>query len=429
MSNAGWMCTRRTRRRRVPLGPLPGALLGALLAATPVAALAQPPDRPLRIATFNVEHFMSPGRFEAWRRFCAPLRWREPGELSAHGEKERRRPESLTYCNALDGSDGRGRAVFAPVRDERRWRAKADAIAALLRSADADIVLLQEVSDAEAARILLGPGYRVASTAELWQGHEIGQNLAIGWRPTVGVASAVTTTGPGAPDPLGGKLELVEDIAQAGPDGRRTRPGLALLLELGGGRRLAILNVHLKAGCRQGRLDEVTSRAPEQAFRRREACAVFRQQVPALERWADAKLRAGYGVVIAGDFNRDLLREIRERMPARSDGGDAASTASPGRIASVVAELSDEDPPAAWFALARTGRYSQLADCHRRIDNFLLSRNLATWLSTPLAELATIVVPFTEPVSLDRPRPSDHCPHLLRLPLRSTERAAPPAAR
>ncbi len=415
MSIPGWLCTRRTRRRWVPLG----SLLGVLLAATPAAAVEQPLDRVLRIATINAEHFMSPSRFEAWRRFCAPLRWREPGELHAGGQPAPRRPESLTYCNALDGSDGRGRAVFAPVRDERRWRAKADAITALLRSADADIVLLQEVSDAQAARILLGPGYRVASTAELWPGQAIGQNLAIGWRPAVGATSAVTTTEPGAPDPLGAKLELVEDISQVGPDGRRTRPGLGLLLELGGGRRLAILNLHLKAGCRQGRLDEVTSRAPEQAFRRREACAVFRQQVPAIERWADAKLRAGYGVVIAGDFNRDLLREIRERMPARSDGSDAAGTASPDRIASLVAELSDEDPPAAWFALARTGRYSQLADCHRRIDNCLLSRNLAPWLSTPLEKLASVVVPFTEPVSLDRPRASDHCPHLLRLPLLS----------
>ncbi len=410
--------------RRACRATLLVVLLGALLPGAPAAARQQPVERQLRIVTFNAEHFMSPARFEAWRRFCAPLRWREPGELRAKGQSVPRRPEALTYCNALDGSDGRGRAIFAPVRDQARWQAKTDAIAALLRSADADIVLLQEVSDAEAARILLGPGYRVASTAELWQGHEIGQNLAIGWRPDVGVTSAmVTRTGAGAPDPLDARLELVEAISQAGPDGRRTRPGLALILELGGGRRLAILNLHLKAGCRQGRLDEVTSRAPERAFRRREACAVFRQQVPPLERWADEKLRDGYGVVIAGDFNRDLLREIRERMPARSDGSDAARTASPARIASLVAELSDEDPPAAWFSLVRSGRYSQLADCHRRIDNFLLSRNLEPWLAAPLSRLATVVVPFGEPVSLDRPRPSDHCPHLLRLPLRPADPA------
>src|SRR5690606_34289511 len=164
---------------------------------------------------------------------------------------------------------------------------------------DADIVLLQEVSDGEAARILLGPAYRVASTAELWRGRAIGQNIAIGWRNDLAIAPA----GPGSDvaDPLrlGPRLELVEAVSQAGADGRHTRPGLALTLALGE-RRLAILNLHLKAGCRQGRLDEVTSRAPERSFRRRDACSVFRQQVPALEQWADEKLRAGYGVVIAG---------------------------------------------------------------------------------------------------------------------------------
>ena len=389
-------------RRAAPaaMAWLAAAAAPRLLAVAAGLALASPPApaQPLSLLSFNVEHLMSAERFERWQAFCRMHGWREP----------RSRPEELTYCNALDGSDGRGRRVFAPVHDRRAWQQKVAAVAALVREADADLVLLQEVSDAEAARLVLGPGYRVVGSDELWPSHAIAQNLAIGWR-TARLAQPP-------------RAELVAEVAQAGDDGRVTRPGLALMVDVGGGRRLAVLNLHLKAGCRQGRLNEATSRSPERAFRRQADCAVFQRQVPAIEAWADDKLRQGHGVIIAGDFNRDLLREIRDRMPARADGSDATAPAAPARIASLVAELSDRDPPAAWFALVRAKRYPKLADCHRRIDNFLLSRNLESWLTTPSQQLATVVLPFDAPVSLDRVRPSDHCPHLLRLPIEVANR-------
>ena len=64
--------------------------------------------------------------------------------------------------------------------------------------------------------------------------------------------------------------------------------------------------------------------------------------------------------------------------------------------------------------------HPKLADCHRHIDSFLLSRNLDGWLATPVGQVATVVLPLAEPVSLDRVRPSDHCPHVLRLPFEAT---------
>ena len=368
-----------------------------VLAVAAVLALAPPQAsaRLLSLLSFNVEHLMSADRFERWQAFCGMHGWREPRSIA--------RPEELTYCNALDGSDGRGRQVFAPVRDRQAWQQKTAAIVALVREADADIVLLQEVSDAKAARLVLGPAYGVVGSDEIGRSRSIAQNLAIGWR----IARWAQPP----------RVELVPDVAQEGQDGRTTRPGLALVVDLGGEHRLAVLNLHLKAGCRQGRLNEVTSRSPERAFRRKADCAVLQRQVPAIERWADDKLRQGHGVIVAGDFNRDLLREIRDRLPARSDGGDAAGPAAPARIASLVAELSDGEPPAAWFTLVRVRRYPGATECHRRIDNFLLSRNLDNWLAKPARQLATVALPFQEPVSLDRVRPSDHCPHLLTLPI------------
>jgi endonuclease/exonuclease/phosphatase family metal-dependent hydrolase len=367
--------------------------MAAALAAGPAPGGAQA----LGVLSFNVEHMMSAERFAQWQAFCRPLGWNESAAA--------RRPESLTYCNALDGTDGRGKRLFAPVHERGAWQEKLAALAALVRQADPDVVFLQEVSDAEAARLILGPQYTVVSTAEMWRGHAIAQNLAIGWRTGLYGSSL--------------RAELVEAVSQAGEDGRRTRPGLALTLDLGGGRRLAMLNVHLKAGCRQGPLNEATSRNPERAFRRQADCAVLQQQVPALERWADDRLRGGSGVMIAGDFNRDLLREIRDRMPARWDGSRAAAPANPERIASLLAEISDRDPPDAWFALIRPKRYPKSADCHRNIDIFLLSRNVEPWLAVPLRQLSTTVIPFADAVTPERPRPSDHCPHLLRLPVQS----------
>ena len=65
--------------------------------------LALQPPASLTVLTFNVEHLMSAERFSRWQEFCRPLGWREP--------KSGQRPEDLTYCNALDGSNGRDRCV------------------------------------------------------------------------------------------------------------------------------------------------------------------------------------------------------------------------------------------------------------------------------------------------------------------------------
>jgi endonuclease/exonuclease/phosphatase family metal-dependent hydrolase len=357
--------------------------------------------RTIRLLTFNVEHQMSAERFGAWVKYCEPNGWQDPRDPVTGGSK---RPEGITYCNALDGTDGRGNRLSAPVRDAARREAKRDALRALVARADPDIALLQEVADAATAKELLGPGYEVLSTAETPGQSPIAQNIAVGWRTTLPIAIS--------------EPEVVHALSKAGPDGRRTRPGLAITATLPGGSRVAILNLHLKAGCRMGRLDEGPSRDPQRAERRESDCRVFQQQIPPLEDWIDRKLGAGYAVIVAGDFNRDLIHEIRERFPARSDGSDRTDPAhDPTRIAGLLPEISDELPLAAWFGVARTGDYPRQSQCHRGIDGFLISRNLEPLLDKPLREHRVRVLPFAEPVTLDRVRPSDHCPHVLVLGL------------
>ena len=381
---------------------LPGLIgLGAAEAAQPRITEGGGQLRTLRLLSFNVEHFMSASTFEDWRTVCEPGGWQDPIDPRTGRSI---RPDRLTYCNALDGTDGRGNRLFKAAHTGADRNAKRDALRALVGQAHADIVLFQEISDADAARELLGPGYEVVSSAELSGPFRLGQNLAIGWRSRLPLAV--------------GEPELVVALSQAGPDGRRTRPGLAVMLTLPNGRQIAVLNVHLKAGCRMGRLDEGPSREPARADRRQADCRVFQQQVPALEAWADRRLDRDQGVIIAGDFNRDLTAEIREQLPARNDGSDrSAPPADPSRIAALLPEISDDAPRAAAFTLIRNGAYPTASQCHRNIDQFLISRNVESLLDKPFREHRVRVLPFAAPLTLDRVRPSDHCPHLLVLGL------------
>lgn len=371
------------------------------VAATPRITAGGNPPRSLRLLSFNVEHFMSAGNFEDWRTICEPNGWQDPVDPKTGRSI---RPERLTYCNALDGTDGRGNRLFKPMRSAADRVAKRDALRALVAQARADVVLFQEISDAEAARELLGPGYQVVSSAELSGPFPLAQNLAIGWRN-------------GLPFDIG-MPELVVPLSLAGADGRRTRPGLAVTLTMPNNRRLVVLNLHLKAGCRNGRLDEAPSREPARADRRQADCSLFQQQVPALETWVDRKLDSDQGVIIAGDFNRDLNAEVRERLPARNDGSDRRDPpASPARIVALLPEISDDAPRAAVFTLIRSGGYPGASQCHRDIDQFLVSRNVESLLDKPFREHRVRVEPFASALSLDRVRPSDHCPHLLVLGL------------
>jgi hypothetical protein len=126
--------------------------------------------------------------------------------------------------------------------------------------------------------------------------------------------------------------------------------------------------VHLKAGCRSQVISEPGSarifpddkNEPSDEYDARNArlqndCWALGQQVPVLEGWLDAQLRRDrHGAVgIVGDFNRSILNELGK--PARIDDNERA--ASPitreTRIARLLPELSDGDPPGARLTVVR----------------------------------------------------------------------------
>lgn len=363
------------------------------------AASTMPPGT-LRIMTLNAEHLMSPAIGRRWLDFCSTRQWQDRNDGS--------RPAGLPYCTALNGQDLRGRQQSRAVRSLADLQNKVRQLANLVEQGRPDIVLLQEITDAEAAASVLGQGWSIRTTAELWPGQPMSQHLGLAWRTSR--------------FRLPPQVTVVEALARRTADGHLTRPGLALHLEPAPGLRLSILNVHLKAGCRHGRLERGLSRQPGRHWRRRAACQVLQAQVPALENWLDQQVDAGRLVLLSGDFNRSLRDEIRQGLRARADGSlpsaPAGSAGDPHQTSSILPELSDDAPAGARLHLIPNGHYRKHADCHRHIDPFLLADGLAARLTVPLEQLRVEVIPMAGPVSLDAVRPSDHCPHLLVLPVR-----------
>lgn len=369
--------------------------------ARPDIVQPAPPATTLRVLSLNAEHLMSRSRFRRWQAICGAHHWQAP--------PDGQRPPELTYCDALNGRNARGQLVHGPLRQDADLDAKIRQLRQLIHEASPDLLLLQEVSDREAVRSLLDDRWVIHTSEEYWRGTPMPQHVAIAWRQ--------------ARFPAPPQVTLVDSISQRTETGHRTRPGLAALIDLGPALKLSILNVHLKAGCRLGRLERSNSRQPARYWRRRDACRTLQAQVPPLEAWLDTQIHAGRQVLITGDFNRDLRAERKAGLPARSDGSPAGSPIGPAdeagssRISSLLAELDDDVPPGSRLHLVASGPYRKQADCHRHITPFLLSRGLAPFLSAPLDVLRVQVIPFAEAVSLNQPRPSDHCPHLLVLPL------------
>ncbi len=170
-------------------------------------------------------------------------------------------------------------------------------------------------------------------------------------------------------------------------EGYRTRWGLDIELEREG-RRLRILNVHLKARCARGSL--VRPRA--------EACALLGRQIAPLEAWIDAREREGVPYLVVGDFNRAF-----DRWGKRDHLWQAIDDRDPPGL--VLHRIPAGREPACWGGTRRHHRYP--------IDFFVL--NEAAWrLYVPGSFLELDYAPPDR--RLRAGLPSDHCP--IRITLR-----------
>lgn len=318
-------------RKHSLLSFVAGLLLPGL--ALPGATAPDRPDLPdtLKLATWNLEWFMTQETVRAL----------EPACVSARRERT-----------------GARRAIPCDVAHELK-RSKQD-IAAMRRYArelDADVIALQEVDGADAARLLFRDHeFCFSSRVSV-------QNNGFAIRRGLPFACGTELT----------DLSLGDDV----------RRGVELRLFPGTAREMRLLSVHLKSGCARDALD--SSRAN---------CRALHRQVQALEGWIDAQAAAGRPFAVLGDFNRDLLRE----PPGSSFWG----------------EIDDADPPEA--DLVNTAEGHAFRNCKPSqtfsgyIDYIVLGRQMARGFA-----------PDSFGRLLYRPRDalrrklSDHCPVFIRL--------------
>jgi len=211
-----------------------------------LAGLAHAAPAELKIATWNLEWFMTPETLRALTPACAP---------------------------ADAPRDGLRRGVPCDVAHElARSREDISALKRHARALDADIIALQEVDGPEAARLVF-PEYQFC-----FSGRMAVQNNGFAIRGGIPFACA-----PDLAD-----LSMNEDV----------RRGVELRVFPGTAQELRLLSVHLKSGCAR---DPLTSARPN--------CGVLARQIPVLERWIDAQANERKPFAVLGDFNRDLRRE------------------------------------------------------------------------------------------------------------------------
>jgi hypothetical protein len=365
----------------------------------------------LEVTTWNLQHMMSGVIFDEWVAFCKKYDWNEDNVKSAGIEK----PKRLTYCNAHNGQ------LFPTIVEESKplqnRAAFAEKVAALIKRREelnSDIFALQEVSDEAAVARIFPPSrwHIIASKAD------ISQNIAFAVRKDSDVKIISS--------------QQIDELAIEDEGGRKVRPGLQLIVDVNG-RRLAILNIHLKAACRGQPISQPNRPGYANNKRWREiqqGCAIMRKQVPALENWIETQARAKMLFMIAGDWNRDFKRDLP--LPARLDSEESPQLPlTPStRVGSMLKEISDNEPEGAWVALvipniqARKkqvkGPDQKSADkvCHLGIDNFAVSDSILKLLGVDRKALKASGSDYGDDAyGVDKAMPSDHCPATIKLAL------------
>ena len=285
----------------------------------------------IKIATWNLEWFMKPETVRALTPACTP----------------RDAPR-----------DGARRSIPCDVAHELA-RSNED-IAALRRHArtlDADVIALQEVDGADAAKLVF------TDHDFCFSGRVAVQNNGFAIRRGLKFSC----------DPELSDISLQDDV----------RRGVVLRLFPGTAQELRLLSVHLKSGCSREALDSA-----------RPNCVELGRQVPILERWIDSQVTDKKPFAVLGDFNRDLRRE----------------PAGP----SLWGDLDDHDPPGADLVNTAAGEIFQNCMPSQTfsgyIDYILLDARMARGLVKN-----SFGRELYRPRDAVRRKLSDHCPVFIRL--------------
>ena len=149
-----------------------------------------------------------------------------------------------------------------------------------------------------------------------------------------------------------------------------------------GGRRLRLLNVHLKSSCSRKSLRTPRSRP----------CRTLARQIEPLEAWIDARWREGVPFVVLGDFNREM-----DRHGPRDHLWNAIADGDPPGLE--LHRLSAGRNPPCWRGTSRHFRFP--------IDFFVFGAR--AWQRVDAGSFRQVVWADAD-ADARRGLPSDHCP-------------------
>jgi endonuclease/exonuclease/phosphatase family metal-dependent hydrolase len=221
---------------------------------------------------------------------------------------------------------------------------------------DADVVALQEIDGADAARLVFDPArydFHFTSDEDYVQRDGFAIRRGIPFTPNPDVVALA----------VGG-----------------TRRGADVTIHLAG-IDLRILSLHLKTGCWDDALD--TDSGP---------CRILARQLPVLEDWIDARAREGTPFAVLGDFNR------RFEAPDR-----------------FWPEIDDGDPPGARLTDAVAGVESRCwnGEYPRFVDHLVFGALASAWIAP-----GSLRQMLFDPGDAHHKRTlSDHCPVAVTLDL------------
>ena len=305
------------------------------------ANLSQASPAELKLATWNLEWFMKPETLRALTPACTPA---DAPRNGAH----RGLPCDVAHELGRSGED---------IAALRRYA----------RAIDADIVSLEEVDGADAARLVF-PDYQFC-----FSGRIAVQNNGFAIRPGVPF-----TCGPDVTD-----LSLDDDV----------RRGVELRVFPGTPQELLLLSVHLKSGCARDPLDST-----------KPSCVELARQVPVLERWIDAQAAEHKVFAVLGDFNRDLRHE------------------PPGL--SLWADIDDANPPEADLVNTAEGQTFQNCMPSQTFSGFIDYIILGKRMARGLVENSFGHAVY-RPRDAQRRKLSDHCPVFITLKVADATRSTP----
>jgi endonuclease/exonuclease/phosphatase family metal-dependent hydrolase len=309
--------------------------VAALLASSQLLAAPDgAPPHTLKLATWNLEWLLTPATFATLRGHC-------------NADNSRRDSPRQLPCDVAAGLE--------------RSAVDLGTLARYAQSLDADVIALQEVDGANAAR-------QVFADHEFCFTHSpVLQNAGFAIRRGI-------------------PFRCEADI-MALSQGDAVRRGVTVVLFPGSANELHLLGVHLKSGCSSQRLDS-----------HGKACERLARQGPVLQHWVAAQARAGHRFALLGDFNRDLLGEHGDGLWREINRGDS--------------------PAERLISVASRGDFRNCAPGLNHsgfIDYILLGASLAPSLVTDSVQRITYSARDAAHFKL-----SDHCPLAARVALVSS---------